>query len=153
MESEVGGQTARECSRAEFIPTLRAGIVTVDHPGHFEGDLAHGTRYPGVVLPPEEICRDCNQRRLSTGDKAMTQWGPLSISKTLLQIPNRRGRLTDAAHDTVWQHDFADGRLEISVTAGLNNRKRSGSAARGGAERTLAREKLERSDSREIALS
>jgi hypothetical protein len=83
-----------------------------------------------IVLPPEEICHDCNQRRLSTGDKAMTQWGPLSIRKTLLQIPNRRGRLTDAVHDTVWDHDFADGVLEISVTADLSNRKKNTGVAR-----------------------
>lgn len=83
-----------------------------------------------IVLPPEEICCECNQRRLSTGDKAMTQWGPLSIRKTLLQIPNRRGRLTDAAHGTVWEHDFADGQLEISVTADLNNPKRNTGVAR-----------------------
>lgn len=56
-----------------------------------------------LVLPPGEVCDDCNGGQLAVLDKALADWPPVSINRTLLQIRNRKGKLVDAAAGTRWR--------------------------------------------------
>lgn len=59
-----------------------------------------------LVIPPGEVCDKCNRRRLSLRDKALSEWPPVSVFRSLAQIGNRRGRLVDAVAGTRWRLDF-----------------------------------------------
>jgi hypothetical protein len=59
-----------------------------------------------IVLPPGETCDKCNRRRLSRRDAALAEWPPVSVFRSLAQIPNRRRRLVDAVDGTQWSIDF-----------------------------------------------
>ncbi len=36
-----------------------------------------------LVIPPGEICDKCNRRRLSLRDKALAEWPPISVLRSL----------------------------------------------------------------------
>ncbi len=64
--------------------------------------VASGLVEDEFVIPPGEICDKCNRRRLSLRDKALAEWPPISVFRSLGQVANRRGQLVDAVAGTRW---------------------------------------------------
>ena len=59
-----------------------------------------------LVIPAGEVCDKCNRRRLSLRDKALVEWPPVSVFRSLGRVANRRGRRVDAVVDTRWRLEF-----------------------------------------------
>jgi hypothetical protein len=57
------------------------------------------------------MCNKCNHKRLQ--DRALVEWPPISVFRTLGQIRKRRGGLVDAGKKTRWhlEHDERDPHL------------------------------------------
>jgi hypothetical protein len=63
--------------------------------------VASGLVERELVIGPGEVCDKCNFKRLR--DRALAEWPPVSVFRSLAQISNRRGRLVDAVVDTRWR--------------------------------------------------
>lgn len=60
-----------------------------------------------LIIPVGVVCDKCNNRRLSLVDDELASWPPVSIFRSIGQIPNRRGNSVDASDGSQWhvQHD------------------------------------------------
>ncbi len=56
-----------------------------------------------LTIPKGEICTKCNGQRLSRADRALIQWPPVSVFRSLGLIRRRRGGLADAVAGTAWR--------------------------------------------------
>jgi hypothetical protein len=61
-----------------------------------------------LTIPKGEICTKCNGQRLSRADRALAEWPPISVFRSLGLIRKRRGGLADAVAGTVWRLDLEE---------------------------------------------
>lgn len=89
-------------------------------------DVASGLVEEEFVIPRGVVCDKCNQRRLSLRDNALVEWPPISIFRSLGQLPNRGGRLVDAVGGTRWDIEFqSEDRRAFALRAEASTAKAS----------------------------
>jgi hypothetical protein len=59
-----------------------------------------------LTIPKGETCTKCNGKRLSRIDRALVEWPPISVFRSLGLIRKRRGGLADAVTGTAWRLDM-----------------------------------------------
>lgn len=59
-----------------------------------------------LTVPKGETCTKCNGQRLSRADRALAEWPPISVFRSLGLIRKRRGGLADAVAGTAWRLDL-----------------------------------------------
>lgn len=103
--------------------------------------MASGLVAREFVLPPGVVCDKCNGRRLSRIEKALVEWPPISIFRSLAQVRNRKGSLVDAVPDTRWTvyQSPKDPRDFVLATQG----RTSGESGRDDVARALCKIALE----------
>lgn len=59
-----------------------------------------------LTIPKGETCTKCIGQRLSRVDRALVEWPPISVFRSLGLIRKRRGDLADAVSGTAWRLDI-----------------------------------------------